>query len=170
MDVTEAIQKKRAVRQFSQRSLSEEHVRRILNAGRRAQSSKNTQPWRFIAIRQRETLEALSHMGTYAGHLQGAALGVLILTPDPTLRWSIMFDAGQAAAYMQLAAWELGIASCLATIYQPEKARQLLGFPSDLHLHVALSFGYPEDPAMLHAPPKSGGRQPLQEIAHFERW
>jgi nitroreductase len=71
---------------------------------------------------------------------------------------------------MQLAAWELGIASCLATIYQPEEARQLLGFPSDLHLHVALSFGYPEDPDMLYAPPKSGGRQPLEEIAHFERW
>ena len=56
-----------------------------------------------------------------------------------------MFDAGQAAAYMQLAAWELGVGSCPASIYEPEKARQMLGFPAELHLRIALSFGYPAD-------------------------
>ena len=47
---------------------------------------------------------------------------------------------------MQLAAWSLGIGSCLATIYETEKARQLLGFPLNVHLHVAISFGYPGRP------------------------
>ena len=170
MDVSHAIRTKRAVRAFDTRPLPAEAVRTILNAGRRAQSSKNTQPWHFIAIQDRDTLEALSHTGTYAAHLAGAALGVAILTPVPAQRWSILFDAGQAAAYMQLAAWELGIGSCLATIYDPQTARALLRFPPGLHLHVALSFGYPADPAVLTAPPGAGGRRKSTEVVHAERW
>ena len=170
MNVYEAIRTKRAVRQFDEKPLPEEAVQAILNAGRRAQSSKNTQPWRFIAIQNRDTLKALSELGTYAGHLAGAALGVVILTPPPEQRFSVMLDAGQAAAYMQLAAWELGIGSCLATIYEPEKARQLLGFPDDLHVRIALSFGYPQDKEMLTRSPQIGGRNDLSEVVHWERW
>lgn len=170
MTVADAIQTKRAVRNFAPQPLPADIVHRILNAGRRAQSSKNTQPWRFLAIQERRTLEALSRLGHYAGHLASATLGVAVLTPDPAQRWSIMFDAGQAAAYMQLAAWDLGVASCLATIYEGDAARKLLGFPENLHLNVALSFGYPVDPDVLTAPPQAGGRRPLEESVHFERW
>jgi nitroreductase len=170
MDVLEAIQTKRAVRKFKPQPLPDEAVRLILNAGRRAQSSKNTQPWHFIAIRDRTTLKQLSELGTYAGHLAGAALGVAILTPHPETRFSVMFDAGQSAAYLQLAAWSLGIGSCLATIYEPEKARQLLGFPDDLHLRIAISFGYPEDEEMITKPPEKGGRRSFDEVIHWDRW
>jgi len=142
----------------------------ILNAGRRAQSSKNTQPWSFIAIQDKDTLQTLSECGTYAGHLAGAALGVAILTPDPAERFSIMFDAGQVAAYMQLAAWEMGVGSCLATIYEPETARQLMGFPAQLHLFIALSFGFPVDQAYLTTPPQKGGRRSLEDIVHWDKW
>ncbi len=170
MDVAEAIRLKRAVRVFKNEPLPEEAVRRILWAGRRAQSSKNTQPWEFIAITDMDLLRGLSELGAYAGHLAGASLGVAILTPDPEQRWSLMFDAGQAAAYMQLAAWEMRIGSCIATIYQPEQARELLGFPETLHLHVALSFGYPADPSALTDPPRAGGRKPMEEIIHWNGW
>jgi nitroreductase len=71
---------------------------------------------------------------------------------------------------MQLAAWELGIGSCLATIYEPERARSILGFPADIHLHVALSFGYPADPEVLTAPPRRGGRRAEDTVVHRERW
>ena len=56
MAVSELIRTKRAVRQFTAEPLPEEAIRSILNAGRRAQSSKNTQPWHFIAIRDKVTL------------------------------------------------------------------------------------------------------------------
>ncbi len=170
MTVAGAIRTKRAVRHFAPTPLADDVVRGILNAGRRAQSSKNSQPWHFIAIRERQLLEALSRLGPYAGHLAGAALGVGVLTSDPAQRWSIMFDAGQAAAYMQLAAWDLGVASCLATIYEGDAARRLLGFPDTLHLNVALSFGYPFDPDVLIAPPRADGRRPFEGSVHFERW
>jgi nitroreductase len=170
MNVSEAIHLKRAVREYCDEPLPEDAVRAILNAGRRAQSSKNSQPCRFVAIRDREILRALAQCGQYAGHLAGAALGVAILTPDPALRFQISFDAGQSAAYMQLAAWELGIGSCMATIYDSDKARPILGFPAEMRLQFAISFGYPRNPEQLVQPPKKGGRQAFEEIVHWERW
>jgi nitroreductase len=170
MNVTESIRTKRAVRQFQDKALPEDAIYAILNAGRRAQSSKNTQPWQFIAVQDKTTLKALSECGKSAGHLAEAALGAAILTPDPAQRFSILFDAGQAAAYMQLAAWEMDIGSCLATIYEGEQARELLGFPSEMHLHIAISFGYPADRAYMTTPPQKGGRHPLEKIVHWEKW
>jgi len=170
MNVSEAIRLKRAIREFSDQPLSEDEVQSILNAGRRAQSSKNSQPWHFIAIQDKETLDKLSNLGQYAGHLAGAALGIAIITPHPDERFSIMFDAGQAASYMQLAARELGIGSCLATIYEAEKARQLLGFPGDLHIRIAISFGYPVDVHQFKQPPQGMGRIALEKLVHWERW
>jgi len=170
MNVSEAIRTRRAVRRFTDQPLPETAVLDILNAGRRSQSSKNNQAWQFIAIRERGVLEALSQCGTWAGHLAGAALGVAILTPDPVEKFQVMFDAGQAAAYMQLAAWELGIGSCPASIYEGEKARAILGFPAEWHLRMALSFGYPAQTGDLAAPPRKGGRKPLDEVVHWDKW
>ena len=170
MYVAEAIRLKRAIRLFSNQVLPESSVLAILNAGRRAQSSKNTQPWNFIAITDKATLKSLSECGTYAGHLSGAVLGVALLHPDPGEKFQLMFDIGQAAAYMQLAAWELGIGSCIASIYEPDKARNLLCFPMDMNLRIAVSFGYPQDADLLTNPPRKGGRRPLNEIVHWEKW
>lgn len=170
MEVHQAIQTKRAVRQFKEQPLPQDAIEAILNAGRRAQSSKNTQPWHFLAIQERKNLQALSKCGKFTQHIAGAALAVAIITPHPDERFSIMFDAGQSAAYMQLAAWEMGIGSCLGTIYEPEKARALLGFPDDLHIRIAISFGYPLDEETIQRPPEQGGRRPLDEVVHWERW
>ena len=170
MNVSDAIRTKRAIRKFKDEALSEDVVKAILNAGRRSQSSKNEQGWQFIAIRDKSILKALSECGTWAGHLAGAALGVAILTPEPTAKFQTMFDAGQAAAFMQLAAWELGVGSVPASIYEHEKAREILGFPPEWHLRIALSFGYPAEEEKLSAAPKKGGRRPLEEVVHWDRW
>jgi len=170
MNVSDVIRMKRAVRKFEARALPEDVVHAILNAGRRSQSSKNEQGWQFIAIRDKAILKALSETGTYAGHLAGAALGIAILSPNPEGKFQDLFDVGQAAAYMQLCAWELGVGSCLASIYEPEKAREILGSPADWHLRIAISFGYPADEAKLSSAPKKGGRRPLEEMIHWDRW
>ena len=169
MNVWEAVRTKRAVRQFKPTLLPEDSIQKILNAGRKAQSSKNTQPWHFIAIQDKSTLQALSELGDFAGHLNGAALGVAIITPHPEERFSIMFDAGQAAACMQLTAWELGTASCLATIYKHDDARKLLGFPDDLHIRIAISFGYPLSEKSSR-PPHKAGRRKFEDVIHHDKW
>ncbi len=170
MDVDEAIRLKRAVREFSDQDIPQEDIDQILNAGRRAQSAKNMQPWHFVCVTDPEILNSLSKHGTYASHLKGAKFAVVILTPHPSERFSIMFDAGQAAAYMQLAAWEKGIGSCPATIYEPEQTRELLGFPDEWHVRIALSFGYPKNPDVLTRSPQKGGRESFEEIIHWNKW
>jgi nitroreductase len=170
MNVSDAIRTKRAIRKFQDKPLPEDIVRAILNAGRRSQSSKNNQAWQFIAIQEKATLKALSECGEWAGHIAGAALCVAILTPEPTGKFQTMFDAGQAAAFMQLSAWELGIGSCPASIYDFERARGILGFPPEWHLRIALSFGYPAEEEKLSAAPKKGGRMSLDEVVHWDKW
>ena len=170
MNVSDAIRLKRAVRKFQDTPLPDDVVHAILNAGRRSQSSKNNQAWQFIAIRDKEILKELSTCGEWAGHLAGAALAVAILTPDPTEKFQIMFDAGQAAAFMQLAAWELGVGSVPASLYEFEKSRAILGFPAEWHLRIALSFGYPQEEEKLSAPPQKGGRAAFEDVVHWEKW
>jgi len=173
MDVRTAIATKRAVRRFEDRPIEPAHLERILWAGRRSGSSKNLQRWDFIVCRDRERLRELATLGPWAGHLAGAPLAIALVTPDPhtvDAPLSILFDLGQAAAYMMLAAWELGIGSVPATVYEHDLARRLLGYPATHHCEYLISFGYPADPASLTRPPKPGGRRPLAEIVHEERW
>ena len=143
MNVTEAIRTQRAVRTYQQTPLPDDVVRTILHAGRRAQSARNEQPWHFIAIRDRQTLESLAATSPNIAHIAGSALTVALVTPPPSQKGTILFDAGQAAACMQLVAWELGVVSCLGTAHELEKARGVLGFPDELHLHLVVAFGYP---------------------------
>ena len=99
MNVSDAIRLKRAVRKFQDTLLPDDVVHAILNAGRRSQSSKNTQAWKFIAIQDKEILKALSQCGEWAGHLAGAALAGAIRSPHTARKVPAIFDAGQAAWY-----------------------------------------------------------------------
>lgn len=164
--VMAVIRAKRAIREFTDQPVPEPIMRTILDAGRLAQSSKNTQPWQFIVVRERDTLRQLGECGMYAGHLAGAAFGVALAAPG-TGNWQY-FDLGQAAANMQLAAWELGVGSCIAAIWEPERAKAILGIPAEWSFEAALSFGYP-----LHAPsstPRAGGRLPFDQVVRWEHW
>ena len=173
MDVRDAIATKRAVRRFDDRPIEAEGVDRILWAGRRSGSSKNLQRWAFIVCRDREHLVQLSAVGPYAGHIAGAPLAIALVTPDPHAAespLSVMFDLGQVAAYMMLAAWEIGIGSVPATVYEQDLARALLGYPDSQHCEYLISFGYPADPSALTRTLRAGGRRPLDSMVHTERW
>ena len=173
MSTWDAIRSKRMIRAFADRSLEPRHLERILDAGRHAASSKNSQQWDFIVCRDRAHLAELAAVGPWAGHLAGAAVAIALVTPDPYAAdapLSILLDLGQAAANMQLVAWELGIGSVPATVYEHDLARRLLGYPADRYCEYLLSFGYAADASKLTAPPRPGGRRPLGEIVHEERW
>jgi len=161
------------VRTFEARPLGADHLERILDAGRHAGSSKNLQRWDFIVVDDRDHLRALSAVGPYARHLAGAAVAVALVTPDPSApgaALSILWDLGLAAQNMMLAAWELGIGSCPATVYEPALARELLGYPEDRACEYLLSFGYPANPDDLTRLPRPGGRRPLAGLIHPDRW
>jgi nitroreductase len=162
MNTLEAIRTKRSVRKFTSQPVSEETIREILNAGRRAQSSKNDQPWTFVLIQNKDTLKSVSECGTYAGHIAGAAVAVVLVDHQ---NWS--FDIGQAAAYLQLAAWDLGVSSCLAYFGSQDKLKELLGIPADANAEIGLSFGYSaEEPRAI----RKTGRKPLKDVLKREHW
>jgi nitroreductase len=161
------------VRRFEARPLAPEHLRRIIDAGRHAGSSKNTQRWDFVAVEDRDRLRRLAEVGPFAGHIGGAAAAVALVTPDPRApgaSLSLVWDAGLAAENMMLAAWEIGVGSCPATVYEQPVAREVLGYPEDRFCGYILSFGYPADPEDLARPPRAGGRRPLDDVLHRETW
>jgi nitroreductase len=173
MDTWDAIRSKRVVRRFEDRRLDPAHLEHILDAGRHAGSSKNLQRWDFIVVEDRDRLRALADVGPFAGHVAGAAAAVALVTPDPRAPGtplSVMWDLGLAAENMSLAAWELGVGSCPATVYEQGLAREILGYPANRHCEYVLSFGYPADPGDLTRAARPGGRRSLTEIVHRERW
>ncbi|MCA0456220.1 MAG: nitroreductase family protein [Chloroflexi bacterium] len=165
MSVLEVIKRHHAVRQFSTDPVPDDVMLAILDAGRRSQSSKNTQPWQFVVVTDRARLEAMSKMGNFAGHLAGASFAVLLVGLQEH-NWN-SFDLGQAASYLQLAADELGVGSCIAAIYYPEQVKELLNIPADRSAFCAISFGYP---APEHRPAQMGGRKPVEEVAYWNAW
>lgn len=168
-----AITRRRSVRDYEDRPLEAAHVERILRAGRRAASSKNQQRRAFVVCRDRDHLRELSTVGRWAGPLAGAAMGVALVTEDPTTAGAPLsdaFDLGQAADSMMLAAWEVGVGSVPITVYDQPLIRRLLGLPDDRHCPFLVSFGYPADPSDLTRPPAPGGRLPLEDLVHEERW
>ena len=168
MNIWDGIRSKHSVRKFTDQPISDDDARRILDAGRRCPSGYNSQPWRFIAVRDRDMLEKLSKIGRSTGHVAGAAMGVLILSPDrQTLYRQNIYDVGQTSVYMMLTAHELGIASCQANVYEPEMARDLLGFPDDWKPFFIISFGYAAEPSKGKG---KGGREPFDKIVHWETW
>lgn len=161
----EAIRTKRAVRQFTDEPIPRDVLEKILRAGLRAQSSKNTQPWHLIVVEDRQVLLQLSKLGDFLGYLAGASACVVLAAPDDS-PWTY-FDLGQCASYLQLSALELGVGSCLGAIYQPAEAKKLLGVPADMSLQALVSLGYP---SADHQVARLGGRKPISEAVHWQRW
>ncbi len=166
METWTAIDTVRVVRRFSDRAIEPDRLRRILDAARRTGSSKNEQDWAFIVVSDRDHLTELAAVGTFAGHLAGATVAVALVIPRTDDAW----DLGRAAQSMILAAWELGIGSVPATVYDHALATRLLDLPDGWVCPYLLSFGYPADPEVLTRPKRAGKRKTLAEIVHVERW
>jgi nitroreductase len=141
MDAFLAIVSRREVREYDGRPLPDDAVRRILDAGRLAGSSKNRQARRFVVVRSRvqEVADAV-----YAPrNVLGAALVVAVVTFG---KGPLAFDAGRAAQNMMLAAWNEGIGSCPNGIADADAMRRALTLEDGEQAANVLSFGYPLRP------------------------
>ena len=169
MDTYQSILTLRSVRQFDLgRPIDEAVLHRILQAGRMSGSSKDSQPWWFIVVKDRAALQALSRTGDYAQHLAGAALAVAIVFDPRFYRGE--FDSGRAVQNMMLAAWNDGLGSCIASMHREDDCKAVLGVPQELRLQHLVSFGYPLPVEQtIPAAPKRR-RRPLDEIVMHERW
>jgi nitroreductase len=167
----------RAVRRFAPRPVPEPVLLEILEVGRWTGSSKNSQPWEIVVVRNPSTLAALAGLGRYAGHLAGAPAALVLVMESS----DAAFDAGRLAQNLMLAAWAHGVGSCIASIYPAENerlAKQILGVPADRSVETAIALGYPADeharrvtsaPADVRAVVPLG-RKPLTAIVSWERY
>jgi nitroreductase len=176
METWEAIRSRRNVRSFEDRPVPEDHLNEILEAGRRAPSSQNWQPWTFVVVTERERLVELAQVWQGAGHVaHSAATVALVASASPPSsaeqerrRGTLYYDLGQATMSIMLAAAGLGIGSCHSAVGDQDLAREVLGFPDDKFCAYMISLGYPADrPLSLIRRPD---RRPFDEVVHREHW
>jgi nitroreductase len=171
METWDALCARRNVRRFIERPIPPEDLERILEAGRRAPSASNGQPWDFVLTTDRQILEALATTWQGARHVAGAAATVttvLRLPPDDRHAAMDQFDLGQATMAMAVAAADLGIGSGHAAIGDREAAGRILGVPPGHACAYFLALGYPADRPL--APLLKPTRRPFEDVVHWERW
>src|SRR2546422_4393631 len=173
MDAYKVVVTKRDTRTYTDQPIPDEVLQRILQAGRMAGSSKNTQPVRLVVIRDREWLKQIAECGKFSQPLLGAQAGIAVCcAPDGS-----DFDAGRAAQNMMVAAWNEGIASCPTSVHDQPCIIEKLGLPQDdvgeasgrkgWRVVVIIALGYPE-PSV----PMSMGRArvPVEDYVMWEKW
>ena len=167
-----AIRSLRVIRAYTDRPLNDEEVRLIADTGRKAGSSKNTQRWDFVTVRDRATLETLGRAGRYASHLPtaAAAIALIVPRPDPDHARSVLWDLGRAAQNIMLAAWAMGIGSCPITVHDFGLVARTLGLPADRQCEYIVALGWPANPSEMTRAPRAGGRRPYDEVVHEDRW
>src|SRR3989304_5037687 len=140
MDAYKAIVTKRDRREFDARPVAAETVRRILQAGRMAGSSRNSQPLRFVVLRKdRAKGEALAicTFGGASAPMTRAPLVVAALAQEG----GGDFDVGRAVQNMFIAAWAEGGMGGPQGIRDAEAARRALGAPAAMRGAIAAAFG-----------------------------
>jgi nitroreductase len=171
METWDAITSRRNLRQFADRPLSDDDLDRILEAGRRAPSSRNWQPWDFIVVTDRAQLAELAEVWRGGAHVAQSAATVAIViadSEDPMVRERARYDIGQASMQMMIAAADLGIGSGHSAVGDQARARELLGHPEDRFVGYMIDFGYPADRPL--APIRKPDRRPFAEVVHRGRW
>jgi nitroreductase len=163
MDTYACIRTKRDTRFYVDTPIPEGALHRILQAGRMAGSSKNSQPCRFVVIEDAAKIRELAACGQYTEHVPYAPLVIAVAMP----RDGGDFDAGRAAQNMMLAAWAEGITSCPTSMYDMDGVRRVLGLPADYRVSIILPFAYPPPSGIK---PRGLPRLPLEEVVHRGGW
>ncbi len=176
MNGLDVIRKRRSIREYSEKPISDEVLHEILDAGMRGPSCVNARDWSFIVVKDKDTLNKMADAnGRPAEPLRGANVGILACgdlkrsfkgAPD---YWII--DVSIACQNIVLAAWELGIGSVwLGTYPQMERVegqKKLFQLPDSVIPHSLIALGYPKNQEELSLGSRSE-YEPSQ--VHFEKW
>jgi len=161
----------RVSRRFLDDPIPAGDVEAILEAARWTGSSKNTQKWAFVVIDDREGLGRLATAGSFTRPILAATMAIAIVWPSDGYE----FDVGRVAQNMMLAASTMGIGSCPVTLHDEDRAREVLGVPSDHRCRYAIAFGYPDEDAesaerIEHRAAGWSGRKPLSDTVSYGRF
>ncbi len=161
MDVFEAIRKRRSVRSYTGDPIPKEDLEKIVDAGRLAATGSNKQPWDFIVVTDRDTIDQLRIASSWMDKA-GAVIAVVL---DPGSRWWVE-DGSAAVENMLLAATALGYGSCWLegyTVPREDEFKALLGVPKGKRLLTLVPIGVP-----TAWPTKE--KRSLDDVLHWERY
>ena len=171
MEAWDAIRARRNVREYTSEPVSDDDLNRIAEAGWRAPSAKNRQPWDFVIVTDKGQLQELSTVWRGAGHIAGAAAAIALVIPEPPderRRVTDQYDVGQATMAIMLAATDLGIGTGHSSVGEQDKARAILGVPEGYEVAYLLGVGYPADRPLK--PIRKPNRRPFDEVVHHGHW
>jgi len=184
MDFREVIRARRSVRKFRPDPVSDEVLGRCLEAARLAPSWRNGQPWRFVVVRDRETIGRLVRAGWLGGMINlwlRDAPVVVVACADPRPSGSkgdqsyYLVDVAIALEHLVLAATSEGLGTCWIGGFSEEKVREVLSIPELIRVVAMTPLGYPADGVGLYDRLATVGkrqvrRKSLDEIVRYDKW
>ena len=164
MDVFEAVRTVLAVREYRPDPISQEIVARIVEAGRLTASSMNRQPWHFVVVDDKSTLQRMGELAKTGPYIAQAPLAVVVTVAKGS-RFGVS-DGSRAIQSMALTAWAEGVGSNWVGFLGLEEIQALLGIPDEYEILAVVPFGYP---ARAVGQGKKN-RKPLAEVASRNRF
>jgi nitroreductase len=159
MEVFHAILGRRSIRNYLDKPVEDEKLLKVLEAARWAPSSRNTQPWTFIVVKNEETRKKLKELAYGQDFVHQAPVVLVVCTKEGS-NW---VNIGLAIQNICLEAYELGLGTCIVGWFDREKTKELLGVPNGWEVAYLIPLGYPAES------PKSNRRK-LDEIIRWEKW
>jgi nitroreductase len=167
MDVMGAIKGRRSIRQFSDKPVEREELGRLLEAARWAPSGGNLQKWRFVVVTSPSQRELVKKFAPGIFAVPTAFIVVCAEVEADANEWKqrlYLADCSIASQNIMLAAYEMGIGTCVALSYAKSAISEILELPENVEPMLVVTLGYPaEDP---EPPP----RFELSEMAFEERY
>lgn len=169
METYEAILHRRSVRKFLPGKIPDEIIQKILKAAMYAPSARNTQPWQFVVVTERELLDALMKVHPHAQMLSTATLAILVCG-DKTLEPNADYlntNCSAATQNLLLAAYDAGIASVWLGVYPRKERMEAIADVFSLPEHILpvslVALGYADE-----QPPFP--QRFLPERIHYNKW
>jgi len=171
MDLFQAVEKRASVRSYKDVTISEDDLRRILNAGIRAPTAGNVQPWVFIVTRKTSIKKDLAEAANHQDFIESAStiITVCAVEKDSASRYGIrgstlycLQDTAAAVENILLAATALGYGTCWIGAFDEEAVRDVLNVPETARPVAIIPLGLPK------GTPASSPRKPLEEVVHHE--
>jgi len=162
----------RQIRQYAAEQVPDAVVKQLLQVARWTGSSRNTQPWHFVVITDKDRLRKLSQLRAPINWLAGAPLGIAIVL-DGGSATSEAYDEGRVTERILIAAHTLGYGGGVAWFgddAQEAEAKRILGIPAERTARSIVMIGRPVSSNDPRPNVRPGGRKPLSEIVSYERY
>uniref|UniRef100_A0A831TII9 Nitroreductase domain-containing protein n=1 Tax=Thermorudis peleae TaxID=1382356 RepID=A0A831TII9_9BACT len=171
-DMLEQMRKVRQIRQYRPDPIPEDVITELLEVAPWTGSSRNTQPWHFIVVDDRETLRRISQLRPPIAWVAEAPLGIAIVL-DGESETSEAYDEGRVTERLLVAARLLGLGGGVAwygDASQQAEAKRILGIPQERMARSIVAIGYPRSVRDPRPNPARGGRKPLAELVSYNRY